>query len=65
LQGEGKKLRLFHRLHNENGDVAATGNQLLIHVNLETRRSCLPGEALLSNLVPLAQAHSKLPSIDS
>ncbi|MEM9442707.1 MAG: carnitine 3-dehydrogenase [Pseudomonadota bacterium] len=62
LQGEGKKLRLFHRMMRGH-DVVATCTQLLIHVSLETRRSCAPTVAVAAKLASLveAMAHVELP----
>ncbi len=42
LVSEGKKVKLFHRMQNEVGDVLATCEQFMLHVNLTTRKSCLP-----------------------
>ncbi|MEM8795250.1 MAG: carnitine 3-dehydrogenase [Pseudomonadota bacterium] len=64
LQGEGKKLRLFHEMHAENGDLLATGEQLLIHVSLETRRSCSPADEVRKKIETLAKAHAHLPLPD-
>ena len=63
LQGEGKKLRLFHQMKSAAGDNLATCNQLLIHVSLETRRSCEPGPTVSAKLAQLARAtaHLELP----
>jgi len=64
IEGARKKLRLFHRMLNEAGEVLATGDQLLIHVSLETRRSCLPEGRVAENLAALATAHAGLPQPD-
>ncbi len=63
LQGAGKKLRLFHQMKSAAGDILATCNQLLIHVSLETRRSCEPGPTVAAKLAQLveATAHLELP----
>ncbi|MAS08024.1 MAG: carnitine 3-dehydrogenase [Ahrensia sp.] len=59
-EGAGKKLRLSHRLLGTDGAVHATGEQLLIHVSLETRRACEPSGAVRDALEALAQSHSGL-----
>jgi carnitine 3-dehydrogenase len=42
-EGGGKKFRLFHEMRRNRDDaVLATCNQLLLHVDLGTRRSCEP-----------------------
>jgi carnitine 3-dehydrogenase len=61
LAGEGKKMHLFHRLHRIDGLLAATVEVLLIHVDLKTRRSCPPSEAVALKLESYAKAHAKLP----
>ncbi len=53
LEGAGKKLRLFHEMKDAEGNVLADCNQLLIHVSLETRRSCEPAPALAVKLAQL------------
>ena len=60
LQGEGKKMRLFHQMFGEDGTLMATGEQMLIHVSLETRRACEPRKDVLNNLERIAAAHSKI-----
>jgi carnitine 3-dehydrogenase len=60
LQGEGKKMRLFHQMYGEDGTLMATGEQMLIHVSLETRRACEPRKDVLTNLERIAAAHSKI-----
>jgi carnitine 3-dehydrogenase len=52
LLAEGKKLRLFHQMRRGD-DIVATCNQLLIHVSLETRRSCEPAPAVAEKLAAL------------
>ena len=59
-EGAGKKLRLSHRLLGTDGAVHATGEQLLIHVSLETRRACEPSGAVRDALEALAASHSGL-----
>ncbi|MEM8597608.1 MAG: carnitine 3-dehydrogenase [Pseudomonadota bacterium] len=60
LEGKGKKLRLFHRLLDAEGAEAATAEQFLLHVSLETRRSCVPREDVAARLEALAAAHAQL-----
>ncbi|MGI9286383.1 MAG: carnitine 3-dehydrogenase [Pseudomonadales bacterium] len=61
LEGQGKKLRLLHQMHHRDGRPLASGEQLLIHVNLETRRACEPSAEVLTRKEQLAAAHSHLP----
>lgn len=60
LQGEGKKMHLFHRLFLEDGTLAATGEHMLIHVGLESRQSSLPSAAILAKLGEIAGLHAAL-----
>ncbi len=58
-QGEGKKLRLFHEMRRAaDGAALATCDQMLIHVSLETRRSCLPAPEVAEAVARLAAAHA-------
>ena len=61
LIGEGKKMRLFHQMFGDDGTLMATGEQMLIHVSLETRRACEPRADVLEKLEAIAAAHSALP----
>ena len=61
LEGRGKKMRLFHRFCHADGRLLATGDQLLIHVDLGTRRSSEPAPEVLARLEEIAAAHARLP----
>ncbi|MFK8076752.1 MAG: carnitine 3-dehydrogenase [Granulosicoccus sp.] len=66
LQAEGKKLRLYHEMHRAKddgtpGDLLCTCNQLLVHVSLETRRSCEPGAEMAAKMKALHEAQTQLP----
>jgi len=61
MSGGGKKLHLFHRLLSEAGDILATGEHMLIHVNLATRRACDPTEKVEKLLADFLTAHRSLP----
>ncbi len=60
LQGECKKLRLHHRMLAEDGTLLATGEQFLLHVSLETRRTCDPDPIVKANVEAAALAHASL-----
>ncbi|MEM6550499.1 MAG: carnitine 3-dehydrogenase [Pseudomonadota bacterium] len=64
LEGRGKRMRLFHWLRHRDGRLLATGEQMLIHVSLDTRRACEPEPAVLAKLVQLAETHAALPLPD-
>ena len=56
LMGEGKKLHLFHEMY-EGERLLATGEHMLIHVSLETRRASEPGATVAGPLAKLAASH--------
>ena len=64
LDGAGKKMHLFHSLHHGDGRLLATGEYLLIHVNLDTRSACEPAPAVGARLAEIAAAHAALPQPD-
>ncbi len=64
LEGEGKKMHLFHRLYGASGDVAATIETLLLHVDLTTRRTSFPSQKVQDALAGIAKAHSHLAKPD-
>ena len=56
LLAEGKKLKLSHEMiAAQSGEVRASCDQFLLHVSLETRKSCDPLEPVKSHLASLAQ----------
>lgn len=61
LKGEGKKLQLFHSLYGEDGELAATIETLLLHMDLGARRSSEPTEAVAEKLRAYTTAHAALP----
>ena len=59
--GEGKKLKLWHQMHRAADDaLLATCDQFLLHVSLETRRSCPPLPHVAAALDRLAAAHAEV-----
>jgi len=70
LQAEGKKLRMYHEMCRTNedgspGELLCTCNQLLVHVSLETRRSCEPGPEMAAKMKALHEAQINLPKPES
>ncbi|KIC38928.1 3-hydroxyacyl-CoA dehydrogenase [Leisingera sp. ANG-M7] len=61
LQGEGKKMHLFHRLHGPEGKLAATVETLLLHMDLNARGTSLPSPEVADKLASFAAAHASLP----
>ncbi|MBT2130938.1 carnitine 3-dehydrogenase [Aliiroseovarius lamellibrachiae] len=60
LLGKGKKMHLFHSMY-EGDRLLATGEQVFLHVSLETRRPSAPADHIEARLVEIAEAHAKLP----
>ncbi|KIC45610.1 3-hydroxyacyl-CoA dehydrogenase [Ruegeria sp. ANG-S4] len=61
LRGDGKKMHLFHRLHGQDGEVAATVETLLLHMDLNARKTSLPTDEVAANLTAHAENHAQLP----
>jgi carnitine 3-dehydrogenase len=60
LDAKGKKLHLFHRLYHGDGRLLATGEHMLIHVSLETRKASDPADEISSRATEIATAHGQL-----
>ena len=56
LLAEGRKLRLRHEMHGPSG-LHATCDQLMIHVDMTTRRSALPPAEVAAAMAALARDH--------
>jgi carnitine 3-dehydrogenase len=57
--GEGKKRGLIHEMKRvSDGAVLGDCAQVLIHVSLETRKSCLPEPDVLARIEALVKAHA-------
>jgi len=57
-EGQGKKLRCLHEMRRtSDGEVMATCDQFMLHVSLETRRTCDPGPDVAKRVAALAAAH--------
>jgi carnitine 3-dehydrogenase / betainyl-CoA thioesterase len=59
LQGQGKKMHLWHEMY-QGADLLATGEHMLIHVSLESRRPSVPGPVVEAALTRIAQAQAGL-----
>ncbi len=60
LAAAGKRMHLFHFLYRGD-DLIATGEHMLIHVSLGSRRACDPAPEVLARLERIAAAHAALP----
>ena len=61
ISAEGKKMHLFNSLYNEDGRLLATGEHMLLHVSLDTRRASPPSEEIAEMLKRITSLHSNLP----
>ncbi len=61
IMGAGKKMHLWHEMYSGER-LLATGEHMLLHVDLATRRSAPPAPHIEANLVTLAEAHAALPA---
>jgi carnitine 3-dehydrogenase len=59
-EGQGKKLRCLHEMiRASDGEVLATCDQFMLHVSLETRRTCDPSDSVKAKVEALAALHAK------
>lgn len=62
LDADSKRLHLFLQMfHAEKGYLAATMEQMALHVDLNERRSAPMPESIVTNVQMLREAHDKLP----
>jgi carnitine 3-dehydrogenase len=61
MLGEGKKLKVHHRMYAEDGTLLATGDHFMLHVSLKTRRTCNPEPDVQKQLQAAAKAQASLP----
>ena len=61
ILGEGKKLKVHHRMFAEDGTLLATSDHFMLHVSLKTRRTCDPEPEVMERLMAAARAHAALP----
>lgn len=61
LSGQGKRLHVFNSLYHADGRLLATGEQMLLHVSLQTRRTTEPPAAIAARLAMIEAQHAKLP----
>jgi carnitine 3-dehydrogenase len=60
LSGRGKKMHLFHEMYSGE-DLIATGEHMLIHVSLETRRPSEPSSTIQQYLARIEDAQGMQP----
>ena len=59
-EGQGKKLGIFSQMFHSDGRLLASCNQLLVHVDLKTRRACVPSGSVAARLSEIVAAHARL-----
>ena len=59
-EGAGKKMHLFHQMF-EGERLLATGEHMLIHVSLATRKASAPADHIAKALEQIFHAHSLMP----
>ena len=60
ISGGGKKLHVFHFLHHQDGRLLATGEMMLIHVNLTSRAASNPNKLVSERIAAIISAHKNL-----
>ncbi len=60
IEVAGKKLHVIHSLYHADGRLLATGEHMLLHVSLETRRATEPADHVLAKATEIANAHKAL-----
>ena len=63
ISGEGKKMHLWHEMTHE-GAVLATGEQMLLHVSLETRKPAPMPDAMQVILARMVAGQADMPPPD-
>ena len=62
LDYDNKRLHIFEQMFNaETGKLAATSEQLALHVDMATRRSAPFQQTVMPDIEALAAAHAELP----
>jgi carnitine 3-dehydrogenase len=60
ISAKGKKMHLFNSLYHEDGKLLATGEHMLLHVSLDTRRATPPSDKIATVLNHITSLHSDL-----
>jgi carnitine 3-dehydrogenase len=63
LSAEGRKMHVWHEMR-KGGETVATGEHLLIHMDLTTRKATPPAPGVSARLAGIAKAHAALPQPD-
>ena len=60
LRVTGKKMHLFHSLYHQSGRLLATGEHMLLHVDMKKRRASEPSDTVAVALAEMVASHSAL-----
>ena len=60
LLAAGKKMHLFHSLFHQSGRLLATGEHMLLHVDMKLRRASEPSDTVATALAKMAANHAAL-----
>ena len=60
LLAAGKKMHLFHSLFHHSGRLLATGEHMLLHVDMKLRRASEPSDTVATALAKMAAGHAAL-----
>jgi carnitine 3-dehydrogenase len=63
VEGAGKKMHLFHQMF-EGDRIIASGEHMLIHVSLKTRKASVPASHIVAALKKIVEAHALMPRPD-
>ena len=61
LGADAKRLHLFHRIHRADDKLIATGEHMLLHVNMRANQACPAPAAMAGRISVLRDAHAKMP----
>lgn len=62
LDADEKRLHIFHTMHHgKTGELLATGEQMLVHVDMNAGKSCPMPAELGRRVEAIRQAHAELP----
>lgn len=63
IDADEKRLHIFHAMYNaQTGELLATGEQMLVHVDMAAGKSCPMSPELLRRINAIRAAHAHLPS---
>lgn len=64
LAADSKRLHIFHHIYAGDGRLAATGEQMLLHVDMNAGRACDADADVIIALQKVVAAHAQLPIPD-